>query len=86
MQRMISHPDPLPRCSAGHRARHMHDLRGRAHGGGHFIECACRNTPRFDSFDQALGHWRHVNGLTATPARVRVVPLARTGQAGGKSA
>jgi hypothetical protein len=83
MQRMIPHPQPLPRCADGHPARHMHDQRGRHCGGGHFIECACRHSQRFDSFDQALGNWRQVNGSVATPVRSRVLPLRAPGRAGG---
>ncbi len=57
MQRMISTAQPLPTCRAGHTARHMHDLRGRRTGGGHFIECACHQTARHPEFQEALVEW-----------------------------
>jgi|LNAP01.1.fsa_nt_gb hypothetical protein len=57
MQRMISTATPLPLCRAGHVARYMHDLRGLRAGGGHYIECACSQTNRHASFDDALAQW-----------------------------
>lgn len=82
MQRMISHADDLPRCAAGHRARHMHDLRGRHAGGGHFIECACRHTARRDSYEQALADWQAHNGYAAAPHRAQVLTLRAGGAKG----
>ena len=70
MQRMIPHPEPLPPCSAGHAARHIHDLRARHAGGGHLVECACRHTPRHDDYAQALDAWCAMNGH-APPRRAR---------------
>ncbi|MEN4951868.1 hypothetical protein [Stenotrophomonas sp. TWI819] len=66
-QRHISHPDPLPACAAGHSARHIHDLRSIAAGGGHFVECRCRATRKHADADTAIAEWRRVN----RPARVR---------------
>jgi len=60
-QRHISHPEPLPDCAAGHSARHIHDLRGLAAGGGHFVECRCRATGKHAEPDAALAEWRRVN-------------------------
>lgn len=82
MQRMISHPQPLPPCAAGHSARHMHDQRAPRAGGGRFIECACSHTPRSDTFAQALAHWRQAHDHQVRPQRPRVIPL-RAGGAGG---
>lgn len=81
MQRMISHNPPLPACANGHAARHMHDQRAAHAGGGHFIECACRQTQRHPSLDAALPEWQRLNGFVATPHRARVVDL-RAGGAG----
>jgi len=60
-QRHISHPDPLPACAAGHSARHIHDLRGPAAGGGHLVECRCRATSKHAEPDAALAEWRRIN-------------------------
>ncbi|MGE8250138.1 MAG: hypothetical protein ACN6PO_13095 [Stenotrophomonas bentonitica] len=60
-QRHISHPEPLPDCAAGHSARHIHDLRSIAAGGGHFVECRCRATQKHAEPDTALAEWRRVN-------------------------
>ena len=60
-QRHISHPEPLPACAAGHSARHIHDLRGLAAGGGHFVECRCRATRKHAEPDAALAEWHRVN-------------------------
>ncbi|WP_313418346.1 hypothetical protein [Stenotrophomonas sp.] len=60
-QKHISHPEGLPNCAAGHRARHIHDLRGRAAGGGHLVECACRSTSKSQEPEQALAEWRRIN-------------------------
>lgn len=60
-QRHISHPDPLPACTAGHSARHIHDLRGHAAGGGHLVECRCRATSKHAEPDAALAEWRRIN-------------------------
>ncbi len=60
-QRHVPHSHPLPRCAAGHPARHIHDRRCPRAGGGHFIECQCRNTQRHPSFEDALVQWREDN-------------------------
>jgi len=60
-QRHISHAEPLPDCAAGHSARHIHDLRGLAAGGGHFVECRCRATQRHPEASGALDQWRRIN-------------------------
>ncbi|WP_102945709.1 hypothetical protein [Stenotrophomonas sp. VV52] len=71
-QRHISHPEGLPRCAAGHSARHIHDLRGAAAGGGHFIECQCQATRRHAEPEAALTEWRR-NNRPARSAR-KVLP------------
>lgn len=60
-QRHISHPEGLPACAAGHSARHIHDLRGLAAGGGHLVECKCRATSKHAEPEQALAEWRRIN-------------------------
>lgn len=60
-QRHISHPEGLPTCAAGHSARHIHDLRGLAAGGGHLVECRCRATSKHVEPDAALAEWRRIN-------------------------
>ena len=74
MQRMISHARPLPKCRAGHTARHIHDRRCASAGGGHFVECACRQGGRFPQYEAALADWCAINGHAApahvSPARV----------------
>lgn len=60
-QRHISHSEGLPPCAAGHIARHIHDLRGIAAGGGHFVECRCRATSKHAEPAQALAEWRRIN-------------------------
>lgn len=72
-QRHISHPEPLPDCAAGHSARHIHDLRSIAAGGGHFVECRCRATSKRAEADQALTEWRRIN-RPARSAR-KVIPM-----------
>lgn len=62
MQRMISHARPLPPCRAGHTARHIHDQRAVRAGGGHFVECACRQGGRFAEYGVALADWCAING------------------------
>ncbi len=69
-QKHISHPEGLPNCAAGHRARHIHDLRGPAAGGGHLVECACSSTKKHADADAALTAWRRMN----KPARIPRAP------------
>ncbi|WP_312328359.1 hypothetical protein [Stenotrophomonas sp.] len=69
-QRHISHPEGLPRCAAGHSARHIHDHRGLAAGGGHFIECLCQQTRRYSEAETALSEWRRRNRALRGPRKV----------------
>lgn len=69
-QRHISHSEPLPACAAGHSARHIHDQRGLAAGGGHFVECRCRATSKHAEPDAALAEWRRVNRAPRSARKV----------------
>ena len=74
-QRQIDHDKPLPRCHAGHLARHIHDCRQASAGGGHFIECRCGATKRCTDFDAALQEWKRMHRVRtprppAAPAAV----------------
>lgn len=60
-QEHISHPEGLPNCAAGHRARHIHDKRCASAGGGHMVECACRSTSKHADPDKAIAAWRRLN-------------------------
>ncbi|WP_099473398.1 hypothetical protein [Stenotrophomonas maltophilia] len=60
-QEHISHPEGLPNCAAGHRARHIHDKRCASAGGGHLVECACRSTSKHAEPDAAIAAWRRLN-------------------------
>ncbi len=60
-QEHISHPEGLPNCAAGHRARHIHDKRCASAGGGHLVECACRATSKHADPDAAIAAWRRLN-------------------------
>jgi len=60
-QKHISHPEGLPNCAAGHRARHIHDERRESAGGGHLVECACRATSKCQEPEKALAEWRRIN-------------------------
>lgn len=57
-QREISHPEGLPACAAGHSARHIHDQRRASAGGGHFIQCSCSCSRRWQDADSAVADWR----------------------------
>lgn len=57
----ISHPEGVPNCAAGHRARHIHDKRCASAGGGHLVECACRSTSKHADPDKAIAAWRRLN-------------------------
>ncbi|MEI4517528.1 MULTISPECIES: hypothetical protein [unclassified Stenotrophomonas] len=59
--RHISHPEGLPKCAAGHSARHIQDLLGLAAGGGHLVECRCRATSKHAEPEAALAAWRRIN-------------------------
>ncbi len=60
-QKHISHPEGLPDCADGHRARHIFDERCASSGGGHFVECRCKATTRHAQADAALADWRRIN-------------------------
>lgn len=60
-QRHISHPEGLPKCADGHRARHIFDGRSSGSGGGHFVECRCKATTRHVQAEAALADWRRIN-------------------------
>lgn len=68
-QRHISHPEGLPKCAAGHSARHIHDLRGLAAGGGHLVECRCRATSKHAEPGLALAEWRRINRADRAPRK-----------------
>lgn len=72
-QRHISHTEGLPKCAVGHSARHIHDLRGLAAGGGHLVECRCRATSKHAEPHAALAEWRRIN-RPARSAR-KVLPV-----------
>ena len=79
-QEHISHPEGLPNCAAGHRARHIHDKRCASAGGGHRVECACRSTSKHADPDNPIAAWRRLNRpeRSARPAAVMAgVPLRR---------
>jgi len=69
-QEHVSHPEGLPNCAAGHRARHIHDKRCASAGGGHLVECACRSTSKHADPDKAIEAWRRLN----RPARSARAP------------
>lgn len=60
-QRQVAHQVSLPPCAQGHAARHVHDLRRPEAGGGHFIECECRQTPKCTGVGVAFSEWRILN-------------------------
>lgn len=68
-QRHISHPEGLPQCAAGHSARHIHDMRGLAAGGGHLVECRCRATSKHAEPVLALAEWRRINRAARAPRK-----------------
>ncbi|MCU1204284.1 hypothetical protein JAK25_10310 [Stenotrophomonas maltophilia] len=74
-QEHISHPEGLPNCAAGHRARHIHDKRRASAGGGHLVECACRSTSKHLDPDKAIAAWRRLN-RPARSARQPAMPAA----------
>ncbi|MBN5017905.1 hypothetical protein GUV61_22065 [Stenotrophomonas maltophilia] len=74
-QEHISHPEGLPNCAAGHRARHIHDKRCASAGGGHLVECACRSTSKHADPDAAIAAWRRLNRPPRS-ARPAAVPAA----------
>lgn len=74
-QEHISHPEGLPNCAAGHRARHIHDKRCASAGGGHLIECACRSTSKHVDPEAAIAAWCRLN-RPARSARPVAAPAA----------
>lgn len=73
-QRQISHQVTLPTCINGHAARHMHDRRTASAGGGHLLECECRQTVKRASVGDALQEWLWINA-TSRPRVRRAEPL-----------
>ena len=73
-QHHISHPEGLPACKEGHSARHIHDRRGAAAGGGHFVECRCSRTRKHGDPAVAVAEWRRIN-RTARIARNPASPV-----------
>ena len=73
-QKQISHPEGLPNCAAGHRARHIHDMRGPAAGGGHLVECCCRSTSKKADAEAALAEWRRINRPVRSPRAAPIAP------------
>ncbi len=70
----ISHPEGVPNCAAGHRARHIHDKRCASAGGGHLVECACRSTGKHADPGKAIEAWRRLN-RPARSARAQALPV-----------
>ncbi len=73
-QKQISHPEGLPNCAAGHRARHIHDMRCASAGGGHLVECCCRSTSKKADADAALAEWRRINRPARSPRAAPAAP------------
>lgn len=73
-QKQISHPEGLPNCAAGHRARHIHDERRASAGGGHLVECCCRSTSKKVDADAALAEWRRINRPARSARAAQVAP------------
>ncbi|MCX2892169.1 hypothetical protein ORG27_01070 [Stenotrophomonas lactitubi] len=73
-QKQISHPEGLPNCAAGHRARHIHDMRCTSAGGGHLVECCCRSTSKKADADAALTEWRRINRPARSPRAAPTAP------------
>ncbi|QWP76067.1 hypothetical protein J5226_21110 [Lysobacter sp. K5869] len=55
----------------------MHDLRRPQAGGGHLLECECRQTAKHPSVGDALAQWRRLNTKRRAPVR-RPEPTAVT--------
>jgi len=84
---MITEQVPIIPCSKGHAARHMLDLRRPSAGGGHSVECACSQTSRRLTFEEAHAEWNLVHGHPAPkrkpatrrsvfPSSIAQMPLA----------
>ena len=78
-QRQISHQVTLPTCINGHTARHMHDQRAASAGGGHLLECECRQTPKYVCVGDALQQWRQIN-ITRRPRVRRIEAVVQVPQ------
>ena len=81
-QRHISHPEGLPTCADGNRARHIFDGRSSSSGGGHFVECRCKATTRHAGAEAALDDWDRINKRRrrrspTAPTNVVQLPLQR---------
>lgn len=90
-QKQISHPEGLPNCAAGHRARHIHDMRCSSAGGGHLVECCCRSTSKKADAEAALVEWRRINrparsARKAPEAADNVIQMRLVMAGGGKVA
>lgn len=73
-QKQISHPEGLPNCAAGHRARHIHDERRASAGGGHLVECCCRSTSKKADAEAALAEWGRINRPARSPRAALIAP------------
>jgi len=78
-QRDQGHPvgtfPKCPRCAL--EPHHFVDSRRRPLG-GHFMQCACGETGKFDTFEEALQTWAVIHGFTlqqCKPEPRRVVPM-----------
>lgn len=90
-QKQISHPEGLPNCAAGHRARHIHDERRASAGGGHLVECCCRSTSKKADAEAALVEWPRINrparnARKAPEAADNVIQMRLVMAGGGKVA
>lgn len=73
-QKQISHPEGLPNCAAGHRARHILDERRASAGGGHLVEWSCRSTSKKADANAALAEWRRINRPARSPRTAPAAP------------
>ena len=73
-QKQISHPEGLPNCAAGRRARHIHDERRASAGGGHLVECCCRSTSKRADAEAAMAEWRRINRPARSPRAAPIAP------------
>ncbi|MEI2454594.1 hypothetical protein [Lysobacter firmicutimachus] len=78
-QRQVAHQVTLPACAQGHAVRHVHDLRRPEAGGGHLLECECRQTAKYACVGDALRQWRRMNAKRRAAIR-RSEPAAPAAQ------
>jgi len=78
----LSHPECVPRCKAGHGARHIHGRRSVAAGGDQLAERCYGRTCKYADHEAALADWGRINrpprrrhGRTPEPAADNVVQL-----------